>query len=118
MELSKLIVATVLAACNISSPAFAQSASDATPTTPSTNGLTKKQLRKMNWQTEKTVRQALTSTKGLDSSSIVIVARGNKITLDGTVREGTQVSLAAAAAKGAENGKTVVNNITVSEPGN
>jgi hypothetical protein len=78
---------------------------------------TKKQLRRANWHTETQVRKALTSTRGLTASDIRVVARGNTIALDGTVPDDSQIQLAQTAAQAAAPKKSVVNHLSVKEPG-
>jgi hyperosmotically inducible periplasmic protein len=77
--------------------------------------LTKKQIRHQNFALEKTVRHTLQKTKNLDSSNIVIVARGGNVTLEGSVLEAGQIDLAGESAARAPGVKHVDNRITVRE---
>ncbi|KVM96705.1 phospholipid-binding protein [Burkholderia anthina] len=99
----------------VATAAFAQS----TPSVPSSAAAiaSKKQMRSANWHMETQVRKSLTQTKGLVTSDIRVVARGNTITLDGTVPEENQVQLAQDAAQAAAPKKAVVNNLSVKEAG-
>ena len=77
----KLISAAILSVLLISA-AYAQTdAPAASAGAPAVS--TKKALGALNRQTEQAVRKALSHTKGLDSTAIVIVARSGKVTLDG-----------------------------------
>jgi osmotically-inducible protein OsmY len=107
-----VVVISTLAFCTA---ALAQS--DAAQSAHAAPALTKKQIRQMNWKTEKDVRKALTSTKGLDASGIVVIARGSTITLDGSVPDDNQIQLAQAAVQNTGLNKSVVNKLTVKEAG-
>jgi hyperosmotically inducible periplasmic protein len=115
MQVFKVLATTAVAAL-ISLPAFAQNTGDAgaAPSTASS----KKVVRAQNRQIEKTVRRALTKTKGLDSSAITILVKKGVITLAGTVTSDSQIPLAEHAAQDAAQSNTVANNLTVRVPGN
>jgi hyperosmotically inducible protein len=116
MQVLKFVVTTAAAAL-IALPAFAQNSSDTASTTPpAASG--KKAVRAQNHQIEKTVRRALTKTKGLDSSGITILVKHNVVTLDGTVPDESQIALAESSAKDAAQSNKVTNNLTVREVGN
>ncbi|MFL9934759.1 BON domain-containing protein [Paraburkholderia sp. RL18-103-BIB-C] len=107
----KLISAAILSVLLISA-AYAQTdAPAASAGAPAVS--TKKALRARNRQTEQAVRKALSHTKGLDSTAIVIVARSGKVTLDGTVPDASQIQLAQDAAQTVSQAKSVANNLTV-----
>jgi osmotically-inducible protein OsmY len=112
ITLFALVVAPLF---TMASAAFAQETSTAPAAAATVTS--KKELRRANWHTEKQVRKALTSTKGLNASKIVVVARGTRITLDGTVQDESQIPLAQSAAAAAAPGSTIVNNLSVREPG-
>ncbi|MDR6496859.1 osmotically-inducible protein OsmY [Burkholderia ambifaria] len=99
----------------VATTAFAQS----TPSVPASSAATisKKQARRANWHIETQVRKSLTRTQGLSTSDIRVVARGNTVTLDGTVPEQNQVQLAQNAAQVAAPAKAIVNNLSVKEAG-
>ena len=99
----------------VTTTAFAQS----TPSVPASSATTisKKQAHRANWHIETQVRKALTRTQGLATSDIRVVARGNTVTLDGTVPEQNQVQLAQNAALVAAPAKSIVNNLSVKEAG-
>ncbi|CAN0627021.1 hyperosmotically inducible periplasmic protein [Burkholderia multivorans] len=71
-----------------------------------------------NWKLEKAVRSALTHTKGLDSSHTVVLAKGGKITLEGTVPTQDQIKIAGDAATAVSGVASVNNLLTVHEVGN
>jgi len=75
-------------------------------------------MRSDNRMLSKAVRKSLTKTKGLVSADIVVLSRNGKVTLDGTVRDDSQIKLAADAAAATPGVKQVDNRITVAEPGN
>jgi osmotically-inducible protein OsmY len=79
--------------------------------------VSKKGLRRANWNTEKSVRKALSSNKQLDSSNITVVARGDKVTLNGNVPSSDQIKVAQDVAQNAASGKTIVNNLILREEG-
>lgn len=111
----KLAVLALIPLLTVATAAVAQDAAPASASAVSTAG--KKQLRRANWHTETQVRKALTSTRGLATSDIRVVARANTITLDGTVPEQAQIELAQTAAQTAAPAKSVVNHLSVKEPG-
>src|SRR5471032_3505688 len=116
MQVLKFVFATAAAAL-IALPAFAQNVGDTTATVPSTAS-SKKVVRAQNRQIEKTVRRALTKTKGLDSSGVTILVKKNVVTLNGTVADDSQIALAESSAKDAAQSNKVTNNLTVREVGN
>lgn len=116
MQVFKFALATAAAAL-IALPAFAQNVGATATAVPSTAS-SKKVVRAQNRQIEKTVRRALTKTKGLDSSGVTILVRKNVVTLNGTVADDSQIALAESVARGAANSSTVSNKLTVREIGN
>ena len=97
-------------------PAYGQTDTSASgvTTTPSS----KKTVRKQNHQLEGKVRHALTATKHLDSSGIVILARSGKVTLEGDAPDDQQIQLAAATAAKVAGVTGVTNNLHIREAGN
>ncbi|WP_250475066.1 BON domain-containing protein [Caballeronia sp. GAFFF1] len=73
--------------------------------------------RKQNHQLESKVRHALAATKHLDSSGIVVVARGGKVTLDGDAPDDGQIQMAEDATTKVSGVSDVKNNIHVREAG-
>jgi hyperosmotically inducible periplasmic protein len=116
MQVLKFVLATAAAAL-IAVPAIAQNVGDTAATAPSTAS-SKKVVRAQNRQIEKTVRRALTKTKGLDSSGVTILVKKNVVTLNGTVADESQIALAESVARGAANSSTVSNKLTIREIGN
>jgi hyperosmotically inducible periplasmic protein len=112
LRLNMCIVAVVAASIASVTPVSAQtdSAASATPG--------KKAARKQNHQLELKVRHALTATRHLDSSGIVILARGSEVTLEGDVPDDGQIQLAAASAAKVAGVTGVNNELHVHEPGN
>ncbi|WP_232441782.1 BON domain-containing protein [Burkholderia ubonensis] len=111
----KLAVLALIPLFTVATTAVAQTAAPASASAVSTPG--KKQLRRANWYTETQVRKALTSTRGLATSDIRIVARADTITLDGTVPDQAQIELAQTAAQAAAPANSVVNRLSVKEAG-
>src|SRR5579864_2142619 len=71
--------------------------------------------RAANRQLQKTVRRALTRTKGLAASGIAVRARDGVVTLQGWVPEQSQVALALRTAQDVP-GVTSVNNQLMVRP--
>lgn len=78
---------------------------------------TRSAVRKANWQLERNVRKALQKSK-VDTANVSVLAHGNKITLDGTVPDETQVPIAATAAGSVQGVASVDNRLIEREPGN
>ncbi|CAN0626322.1 hyperosmotically inducible periplasmic protein [Burkholderia multivorans] len=78
----------------------------------------KKAQHAANWKLEKAVRSALTHAKGLDSSHTVVLAKGGKITLEGTVPSEDQIKIAGDAATAVSGVASVNNLLTVHQIGN
>ncbi|CAD6534017.1 hypothetical protein LMG27952_02866 [Paraburkholderia hiiakae] len=107
------IVALTVTSAFAIAPSFAQTdTSAATSATPS-----KKEIRAQNRKLESQVRHALTKTKDLDAAGITVVARGGKITLDGTVPDEDQIALAGTSAAGVAGVSSVTNNVRMREAG-
>ncbi|KWC91593.1 phospholipid-binding protein [Burkholderia cepacia] len=111
----KLAVFALIPLFTVATAAVAENTPPASASAVSTPS--KKELRRANWHTETQVRKALTSTRGLATSDIRVVARANRITLDGTVPDQAQIELAQTAAQTAEPAKSVVNHLSVKEAG-
>lgn len=75
----------------------------------------KQAMRAANRQTSRAVRRALTATKGLISSNIAILAKGDVVTLVGTVPDQAQIQLAESATKGVPQVHTVSNQLVIEE---
>jgi osmotically-inducible protein OsmY len=75
---------------------------------------TKKAIRKQNHQLKIKVRHALEATRHLDSSSIVILARGGEVTLLGEVPDESQIPVAGSVAGKVTGVTGVTNNVRVS----
>jgi hyperosmotically inducible periplasmic protein len=99
----------------ISCSSFAQGSDSATQ--PQSSGVSTKETRAQNRLVEREVRKMFTMTKGLNSSSIVVIARGGLITLSGSVPSASQIQLAGDVAQKAPDAKSVANHIVVGEPG-
>ncbi|WP_109476269.1 BON domain-containing protein [Paraburkholderia sp. C35] len=117
MSAGKHLIAFAITAIAIAgvAPAYAQTdaAASAAAAPP-----TKKAVRMQNHQLEIKVRHALTATKHLDSSGIVILARGGEVTLLGEAPDASQLTVAQNVASKVAGVTGVTNNMHVSEPGN
>ncbi|WP_296663621.1 BON domain-containing protein [Paraburkholderia sp.] len=78
---------------------------------------TRRATRKADRLLAKQVRRALVRVKGLDSSRIVVIARGGDVTLGGSVPEAEQTGVAHAAAAGVSGVRNVTDNLSVKAPG-
>lgn len=78
---------------------------------------TKKQIRTDNRLLSRAVRHSLTKTKTLNASGITVLARGGKVTLDGSVPDASQIELAANAASATHGVTQVDNRLIVREVG-
>ncbi|MDE1182559.1 BON domain-containing protein [Paraburkholderia sp.] len=96
----------VLASLN----AYAQS-SDAAATAPAPTSA--KATKSANRALAKNVRRALSKTKGLSVSNIVVRARSGAVTLEGSVPEQAQADLATTAAQGVSGVTSVKNALTI-----
>jgi hyperosmotically inducible periplasmic protein len=100
------------------SAAYAQASNagstTATATAPASS---QSQIRKANRLLSKRVRQTLVKVKGLDSSAIVVIAKGDKITLGGSVPDASQIPLAISAAQGVQGVSEVSNSLRIKQPG-
>ena len=111
----KLFASRTLAACVavaasvISVAAFAQSVQPAEQPT-------RASIRKANHRLENNVRVAITRAK-IPAADIRVVARGGKVTLDGTVPDEAMVQPAATAAGTVAGVTSVQNLLTMREPG-
>ena len=112
---NKLIYIAASVAALMATPVFSQSSNDANSTQGAAT--TKKAVRVEDRQTARAVRKAMTAVKGLQSDKIVVIAKGNSVTLAGTVPEESQIDLAEKAAKSVPKAQTVANDLTVKEPG-
>jgi hyperosmotically inducible periplasmic protein len=116
MQIRFFIGTGVVVASLLSGIAHAQTTADSSgASAPASSD--KKVLRLQNRQTSKSVRHALTATKGLVSSNIAILVKGDLVTLAGTVPDTAQIQLAENAAKGVPQVHTVDNRLLVEEEG-
>jgi hyperosmotically inducible periplasmic protein len=100
------------------SAAYAQASdTEATASATMSPAPTAKEMRKANRLMSKRVRQALVKVKGLDSSAIVVIAKGDKITLGGSVPDASQIPLAVNAAQGVQGVSDVRNTLSIKQPG-
>ncbi|MFC0400829.1 BON domain-containing protein [Paraburkholderia rhizosphaerae] len=111
----KLFASRTLAACVavaasvISAAAIAQSAQ-------TTEQPTRASIRKANHRLEHNVRTALLRAK-IDNADIRVVARGGKVTLDGTVSDQSMVQPAGEIAGKVPGVTSVQNLLTMREAG-
>jgi osmotically-inducible protein OsmY len=91
-------------------------ASDATAVSASASSIPKA-IRTATRQLGKTVRRALVKVKELNSSNVVVVAKGGVILLGGSVPDASQIDLAVSAAKGVNGVSAVSNSLTIKAVG-
>jgi osmotically-inducible protein OsmY len=103
-----MIVAAALASVTST---YAQTSGTTTPPA------SKKEVRRQNHQLESKIRHALSATERLDSSGIVILARGGAVTLDGNAPDDEQIQLAADTTSRVGGVTGVTNNLHVREAG-
>jgi osmotically-inducible protein OsmY len=72
--------------------------------------------RKVNHQLEMKVREALDSAK-LDTSNVRVVARGSKVSLEGTMPDATQIPVAGTTAAVVPGVLSVSNMLSVQDEG-
>lgn len=97
--------------------AYAQAGSTGAAAPAASPAQSAKQIRKANRLLAKQVRSALVRVKGLDSSDVVVIAKGSAVTLGGSVPEASQIPLAASAARGVPGVSEVNDALTVKAPG-
>jgi hyperosmotically inducible periplasmic protein len=95
-----------------STPAPAEGASFASASAVATTKALKAADRKLAHR----VATALERTRGLNAARILVKVRDGHVTLNGSVTDNEQVSLAADAAKQVDGVKTVENFVRVSGP--
>ncbi|WP_028217282.1 BON domain-containing protein [Paraburkholderia oxyphila] len=76
-----------------------------------------KAMRKANRLLSKRVRSVLVKVKGLNSSAIVVIAKGSVVTLGGSVPDSSQIPLAVSAAQGVQGVTEVHESLTIKQPG-
>ncbi|WP_025600300.1 BON domain-containing protein [Burkholderia sp. WSM2230] len=91
--------------------------SDAEPATAVSSGTNNKALRAANRKLQQTVVRALSHTRRLDASNILVVARGGVVTLAGSVPAAEQIDLAVSAAKAVSGVSEVRNDLTIRPEG-
>lgn len=74
-------------------------------------------MRKADRLLAKQVRRALVHVKGLDSTRIVVIARGGDVTLGGSVPEAGQIGLAHTAAQGVSGVRSVSDSLNLKAQG-
>jgi hyperosmotically inducible protein len=100
-----LIVVASLNAYAQSSDAMAASGAMAAPSAKSTKAA--------NRALQRSVRKALSKTKGLSVNNITVHARSGAVTLEGSVPEQPQSDLATTAAQGVAGVTSVKNDLTI-----
>lgn len=112
-------VVALIAVATVSSSVFAQNnAADTMSSQVVAPTISKSSIRAERRSIEKRVRQSLVKTKGLDTSKISVLSRGETIVLAGSVKDAAQIQLAGDTAKAAAAGQAVDNRLTIAEPGN
>ncbi|MFP6562050.1 BON domain-containing protein [Paraburkholderia sp. B3] len=110
-SLFRLAVAALIALGATS--AYAQGSETAASAGPAPSA---KQIRKANHLLEKQIRRALVHVKGLDSTNVVVVARGGVVTLGGSVPDASQIPLAMSGAQRVSGVTEVRNSLQVRMP--
>lgn len=100
-----LIVVASLNAYAQSSDAMAASGAMAAPSA--------KSVKASNRALQRSVRKALSKTKGLSVDNITVRARSGAVTLEGSVPEQPQIDLATQAAQGVAGVTSVKNDLTI-----
>lgn len=100
-----LIVVASLNAYAQSSDAMAASGTMAAPSAKATKA--------SNRALQRSVRKALSKTKGLSVTNITVRARSGAVTLEGSVPEQDQVDMATQAAQGVSGVTSVKNALTI-----
>lgn len=77
---------------------------------------TSKDVRKANRALSRKVYAALAQHKEIDAGDISIVARDGALTLNGTVKEASQIEAVAAIAQAVPGVKAVTNRLSVRRP--
>jgi hyperosmotically inducible protein len=76
-----------------------------------------KATKKANHKLENDVRRALAKAKGVNPEGIVVLARNGVVTLTGNAPDSDQAARATQAAKTVAGVTSVINQITVGQPG-
>lgn len=92
--------------------AYAQS-SDATAAPAMTAASSAKSTKAANRALQRSVRKALSKTKGVSVANITVRARSGAVTLEGSVPEQPQIDLATQAAQGVAGVTSVKNALTI-----
>ena len=100
-----IVVASLNAYAQSSDATAASGAMSAAPTAKSTKAA--------NRALQRSVRKALSRTKGLSVANITVRARSGAVTLEGSVPEQPQVDLATQAAQGVAGVTSVKNALTI-----
>ena len=114
MPALKKLVTILFAMAALAGAATVQAQIDSTA---SVGAPSRKTIRKQNHQLESKIRHVLTKTKTLDSSSITILARSGKVTLEGQAPDKDQIELAGRTVTSVPGVTNVTNNVTVHEAG-
>ncbi|HEY1995786.1 BON domain-containing protein [Paraburkholderia sp.] len=72
-----------------------------------------KSTKAANRALQRSVRKALSRTKGLSVNNITVRARGGAVTLEGSVPEQPQIDIATQAAQGVQGVTSVKNALTI-----
>ncbi|MEX3985271.1 BON domain-containing protein [Paraburkholderia sp. EG287A] len=81
-----------------------------------TSGGTAKDTRAANRALRRKVYAAIVKHKEISAGDISVVARGDAVTLDGTVEDASQIDRVAAIARGVPGVASVTNRLTVKKP--
>jgi len=119
MRFNRLFVAaaTVTLMATTSFAVAQEATSVDTPASTSKPTSDKKALHAQNRAAQEKIRQSLVKAKGLDTSNISVIVRGDKVTLAGSVKDASEIDSAVNAATAAADGKTIDNRLTIRQPG-
>ncbi|CAB3795260.1 hypothetical protein LMG28138_03842 [Pararobbsia alpina] len=109
---SVLMVGAALVTMSIGA---ANGAEGDSPSTPAAGTSTEGTPKQQDHALAKSVRHALTKTKGLTSSGITVLAKNGVVTLNGTVPEQGQIALAGNSAQSVAGVTSVKNNVELAE---
>jgi hyperosmotically inducible periplasmic protein len=107
---SETVIRAIAVSLTVASSALSLQAlaKDATPSP----HMTRVAARKADHQLERNVRKALDGAS-VDTANVRVVARGNKVSLDGTVTDASQIQLAGTTAAGVSGVSSVNNMLSV-----
>jgi hyperosmotically inducible periplasmic protein len=113
-QATKVISGALIVVASLNVYAQSSSATSAPATAAAPNTMSTKAA---NRALQRTVRRALSKTKGLSVANITVRARSGAVTLEGAVPEQSQIDLATQTARAVPGVSSVNNALTVHEIG-